>query len=92
MPAERICITGLGAVTPYGLGAERLWAALLEGRSAIADLSLFDTSDCLYRRGGAVSDAVVADLRGRWPRLAGRAAALAAAALREALDQARLEP
>lgn len=91
MAAERICITGLGAVTPYGLGAERLWNALLEGRDAIADLALFETSDCLFRRGGEVPAPVLEELHAGWPHLAGRAALLAAAALREALDQARLD-
>ena len=63
MAAQRICITGLGAVTPYGQGAERLWAALLEGRDAIADLALFETSDCLFRRGGEVPAPVADALR-----------------------------
>jgi 3-oxoacyl-[acyl-carrier-protein] synthase II len=33
----RAAITGLGAVSGFGAGADRLWAALVEGRRAIAE-------------------------------------------------------
>jgi 3-oxoacyl-[acyl-carrier-protein] synthase II len=32
-----ICITGIGIVSPLGIGRERFWAALIEGRNALAD-------------------------------------------------------
>lgn len=35
---ERVVITGMGAASAFGLGAEALWAGLAEGRSAIAPL------------------------------------------------------
>jgi len=34
----RIVVTGLGAVTPLGVGAERSWAQLLAGRSGVRRL------------------------------------------------------
>jgi len=36
MPA--VAVTGLGAVTAFGLGVDSLWQGLLQGRSAIAEL------------------------------------------------------
>src|SRR5690349_6724069 len=32
---QRIVVTGMGAVTPYGVGLLPLWGGLIEGRSAI---------------------------------------------------------
>jgi len=40
--ARRAVVTGLGAVTPVGIGAEASWEALVAGRSGIADITLFD--------------------------------------------------
>ena len=42
MSARRAVVTGLGAVTPVGIGAEASWEALVAGRSGIADITLFD--------------------------------------------------
>ena len=36
LPARRVVITGLGAVTPCGNSAPETWAALIAGRSGIA--------------------------------------------------------
>jgi 3-oxoacyl-[acyl-carrier-protein] synthase II len=36
MAPRRVAVTGLGAVSGFGAGAERLWAALVEGRRAVA--------------------------------------------------------
>ncbi len=39
---QRIVITGLGAVTPIGIGVGQFWKAALEGRSGITAISAFD--------------------------------------------------
>ncbi len=39
-----VVITGLGAITGHGIGAEAMWQGLLEGRSALAPISAFDAS------------------------------------------------
>lgn len=36
--AQRVVVTGMGAVSPFGLGVPALWAGLIEGRCAIAPL------------------------------------------------------
>lgn len=45
---KRVVVTGLGAVTPVGLGKDRLWSALAEGVSGIGTISKFDAEgfDC----------------------------------------------
>ncbi|GMV82463.1 MAG: 3-oxoacyl-[acyl-carrier-protein] synthase 2 [Planctomycetota bacterium] len=39
-----VVVTGLGSVSPHGRGAAALWAGLLEGRSALRAVTLFDAS------------------------------------------------
>ena len=41
---RRVVVTGLGVVSPLGIGAEPTWAALLEGTSGAAPITLFDCS------------------------------------------------
>jgi beta-ketoacyl-acyl-carrier-protein synthase II len=42
--ARRAVVTGLGVVSPVGIGADDAWEALIAGRSGIADITLFDTT------------------------------------------------
>ena len=42
---RRVVITGVGAVTPIGLGKEEFWKALEEGKSGVDYITLFDTKD-----------------------------------------------
>jgi len=43
--ARRVAVTGMGVVSPVGIGADASWEALVAGRSGIADITLFDTTD-----------------------------------------------
>jgi 3-oxoacyl-[acyl-carrier-protein] synthase II len=42
--ARRAVVTGLGIVSPVGIGSEATWDSLVSGRSGIADITLFDTA------------------------------------------------
>jgi len=42
---KRVVITGIGAVTPIGHGADGLWAGVREGRSGIRTIDRFPTDD-----------------------------------------------
>ena len=41
---NRVVVTGLGVVTPLGIGVEDTWAALCAGRSGVGPITRFDTS------------------------------------------------
>lgn len=51
---RRVVVTGLGLVTPLGVGVERAWAALLAGRSGISRISAFDVDDLPSKIAGQV--------------------------------------
>ncbi|HKO93658.1 MAG TPA: beta-ketoacyl synthase N-terminal-like domain-containing protein, partial [Polyangiaceae bacterium] len=40
---ERIVVTGLGLVTPNGIGTEATWQSVLAGKSGVRSISAFDT-------------------------------------------------
>jgi 3-oxoacyl-[acyl-carrier-protein] synthase II len=42
---DRVVITGYGAITPLGLNIKDTWQGLIEGKSGIDRISLFDTTD-----------------------------------------------
>jgi 3-oxoacyl-[acyl-carrier-protein] synthase II len=51
---RRVVVTGVGAVTPLGLGAEPSWEAMRAGRSGIDRITLFDPSAYSSRIAGEV--------------------------------------
>ena len=53
---RRVAITGLGMVTPVGNDVATTWAALLEGRSGVAPISIFDASGFSTRIAAEVKD------------------------------------
>jgi len=51
---RRVVVTGIGIVSPLGVGAERSFAALLQGRSGISALERLDVSDLPTKIAGQV--------------------------------------
>ena len=53
---RRVVVTGIGSVSPFGLGFEPLWEAALEGRSAIGPITSFDVSEYPTRIAAEIGD------------------------------------
>lgn len=53
---RRVVITGLGVVSPNGLGTLSFWEATTEGRSGISYVDMFDTSGHTVKVGGEVKN------------------------------------
>lgn len=52
---NRIVITGIGVVSPIGIGKDDFWNSLEKGISGIKSISLFDTSAYPSQRAGEIS-------------------------------------
>ncbi len=90
--ARRVVATGLGALTPAGVGVSATWEALKEGRSGIARLSLCDPTGYSCTVGGEVTDYKASDyLDAKAARRMARFVQFAIVAAREAIEQARLD-
>jgi 3-oxoacyl-[acyl-carrier-protein] synthase II len=51
---RRVVVTGIGLVTPLGVGAEHVWQRLLAGRSGIGAIQRFDVADLPSKIAGQV--------------------------------------
>lgn len=56
MQKRRIVVTGLGVVSPVGIGAETSWSNLVAGKSGITRISKFDPSNFASQIAGEVKD------------------------------------
>jgi len=54
MEKRRVVVTGMGLVTPVGIGVKASWEALLEGTSGIGIIRTFDSSDLPVHIAGEV--------------------------------------
>ncbi len=54
MSARRVVVTGMGLVTPLGIGREETWGALVAGTSGIGPITLFDCKDFATKFAGEV--------------------------------------
>jgi 3-oxoacyl-[acyl-carrier-protein] synthase II len=53
---RRVVVTGLGAITPLGIGVEKNWQSLCQGESGISMITRFDATDFGTRIAGEVKD------------------------------------
>jgi 3-oxoacyl-[acyl-carrier-protein] synthase II len=60
---RRVVVTGIGLVTPLGIGADNVWRRLLNGESGIAGIQSFDVSDLPAKIAGQVPRGETADGR-----------------------------
>jgi 3-oxoacyl-[acyl-carrier-protein] synthase II len=51
---RRVVVTGIGLVTPVGVGTEANWSALIAGQSGIGPITRFDATDYPVRIAGEV--------------------------------------
>lgn len=53
---KRVVVTGIGALSPLGIGWESLWEGVSQGRSGIGPITAFDATAYDSRIGGEVKD------------------------------------
>jgi len=90
---RRVVITGMGCVTPLGIGREAFWQGLVSGRSGVRRIEAFDPSSFPVQIAAEVpSFDWEAQLNPKDRKHVPRTVPLALAAAREALEDARLSP
>ena len=90
---RRVVITGMGCVTPIGIGREVFWNALIKGESGVRRIESFDVSDSPVKIAAQVPDFDwEAQLNPKDRKHVPRTVPLALAAAREALEDAALTP
>ena len=56
MTKRRVVITGLGAVTPCGIGVDNFWKAMLEGKSGVSLIERIDTEKQAVKIAAEIKD------------------------------------
>ena len=91
MTGRRVVITGIGAITPVGHGANGLWDGVMANRSAVRAIDRFDATPFPSRIAAQVDDFDPADhLDARRARRLDRFSAMSVAASRMAFEDAGL--
>ncbi len=53
---RKVVVTGMGAVTPLGIGVQNYWENLVAGKSGIRRITLFDPAYIESKVAGVVKD------------------------------------
>ncbi|MEP6645196.1 MAG: beta-ketoacyl-[acyl-carrier-protein] synthase family protein [Acidobacteriaceae bacterium] len=89
----RVVITGMGAVSPNGIGKQAFCRAILDGKSGVKRISRFDPSELPVHIAGEISDFdESAWIEARERKHVSRVVPLAVAASHEAIQDAGLDP
>lgn len=92
MMKKHIAITGIGVVSPIGIGKDSFWQSLKEGKSGIKPITLFDISKYKVKVGGEISNFDPAVILGKKGLLdLDRSTKLLLSSAKLALDDAHLE-
>lgn len=87
----KIVITGMGVISPYGVGPALLWEKLMAGETGLKPLTTFETAHIRCRVGGQLTDFHPEDyLNPRQTRKIDRFSVLALVAAQQALRAAGL--
>jgi 3-oxoacyl-[acyl-carrier-protein] synthase II len=88
----RVVVTGVGAITPLGIGADAFWSGLVQGQSGIRRIKNFDPTGLDVTIAGEVQDFNPKDFMDfKAARRMDRFAQFGVAAAREAIEHAGLE-
>lgn len=88
---KRVVVTGMGVVSPIGIGLEPFWNSIREGKSGVAPITLFDTKDVPCKVAAELKNYVPKDyLDHRTLQRSARFAHFAMIAAREAWQHAGL--
>ncbi|MEO7909732.1 MAG: beta-ketoacyl-ACP synthase II [Roseiflexaceae bacterium] len=88
---QRIVVTGMGLLTPLGIGVDAFWGSLIEGRSGVGPITLCDPGESPARIAAEVSGFDPRDyLEAKEARRISRASQFAVAAARMALADSGL--
>ena len=92
MSRPRVVVTGVGAVTPAGNTAEATWQSVLEGRSGVGPITLFDAEPFPVRIHAEVKDFEIDErIDAKQRRHMNRGVRFAMNSVLEALDDSGLE-
>lgn len=56
MTKRRVVITGMGAVTPCGIGVDKFWDSMLKGKSGVSLIEAIDTEKHTVKIAGEIKD------------------------------------
>jgi len=89
---RRVVVTGIGAITPLGIGAEATWQGMREGRSGIGRITHFDATEFTSRIAGEVKGFDPAEwMEPREVRHTDRFVQFALAATKQAVEDSDLD-
>ncbi len=88
---RRVVVTGIGCVTPLGIGVDDTWTAAIAGKSGVRRIARFDAGEFASQIAGEVPGELdLSDLPAKEARRLDRTIQLALVAAREALEGSKL--
>ena len=90
--SNRVVITGIGAITPIGIGKDAFWEALMAGKNGIGKITRFDATEYGSQIAGEVKDFEPADyIDKKEAKRMDRYTQFAVAAAKLAIEDAKLD-